>query len=292
MKLNGRRESTNVDDRRRSGGKKAGIGGGIGAIIIAAIFAFIQSGGDLSSVVQTVGSQVVNNMIVGPDGAEHEPTAEEDSLAHFSKQIFASTEDVWSDILKQMGKQYEMPRLVLYTGSVMSACGNGSAAMGPFYCSGDQCVYLDLSFFQTMRKQLGAGGEFANAYVIAHEVGHHIQQQLGILDDAHAQMARSSESESNKISVRLELQADFFAGVWGHYENAKYNSVSDKEIEEAIKCAHNIGDNYLQKQSQGYVVPENFTHGTSEQRMRWFKLGLTTGDIRLGDTFSKSEAEL
>ena len=199
---------------------------------------------------------------------------------------------MWSDILKQMGKQYEMPRLVLYTGSVMSACGNGSAAMGPFYCSGDQCVYLDLSFFQTMRKQLGAGGEFANAYVIAHEVGHHIQQQLGILDDAHAQMARSSESESNKISVRLELQADFFAGVWGHYENAKYNSVSDKEIEEAIKCAHNIGDNYLQKQSQGYVVPENFTHGTSEQRMRWFKLGLTTGDIRLGDTFSKSEAEL
>lgn len=291
MKLNGRRESTNVDDRRMSGGKKAGIGG-IAGIVIAALFTWL-SGGDLSSVLQVVGDGVMNNMTqtTQQDGPQ-EFTAEEDSLARFSRQILASTEDVWNDIFKQMGKTYEMPRLVLYTGSVQSACGNGSASMGPFYCGGDQCVYLDLSFFQSMGKEIGAKGEFSNAYVIAHEVGHHIQQQLGILDQAHAQMASSGKQESNKISIRLELQADFFAGVWGHYENKTFQSISDREIAEALQCANNIGDNYIQQRSQGYVVPESFTHGTSEQRMRWFKLGLTTGNINLGDTFSKSENEL
>ena len=291
MKLNGRRESTNVDDRRMSGGKKAGIGG-IAGIVIAALFAWL-SGGDLSTVMQVVGDGVMNNMTQSQAGdGQQEFTPEEDSLAVFSKQILASTEDVWTSVFKKMGKTYEMPRLVLYTGSVQSACGNGSASMGPFYCGGDQCVYLDLSFFQSMGKEIGAKGEFSNAYVIAHEVGHHVQQQLGILDQAHAQMASSGKETSNKISIRLELQADFFAGVWGHYENQTFHSVSDREIAEALQCANNIGDNYIQQRSQGYVIPESFTHGTSEQRMRWFKLGLTTGDISLGDTFSKSEAEL
>ncbi len=290
MKLNGRRESTNVDDRRRmGGGKKAGLG--IGGIIIAALFAWL-SGGDLSSVLQVVGDGVFNSMNETSQQGEQEFSAEEDSLALFSRQILASTEDVWNDIFKDMGKQYEMPRLVLYTGSVQSACGNGSASMGPFYCGGDQCVYLDLSFFENMGKEIGAKGEFSNAYVIAHEVGHHVQQQLGILDQVHAQMSSSGKEESNKMSIRLELQADFFAGVWGHYENKTFNSISDCEIAEALKCAHNIGDNYIQQRSQGYVVPESFTHGTSEQRMRWFKLGLTTGNINLGDTFSKRESEL
>lgn len=292
MKLNGRRESTNVDDRRRGGGRKVALGGGIGGIIVAALIAWL-SGGDLSTVMQVVGDEVQKQAVtqdVPADGQQF--TAEEDSLAKFSRQILASTEDVWAQIFKQNNLSYEFPKMVLYTGSVQTSCGNGSAAMGPFYCSGDQCVYLDLSFFSTMKKELGAGGEFANAYVIAHEVGHHVQDQLGYLARAHKQMAQMSEVESNKISVRLELQADFFAGVWGYYENKTFGSISDKEIAEAIKVAQHIGDNYLQEQARGYAVPESFTHGTSEQRMRWFKLGLTTGDMSLCDTFSKSDREL
>lgn len=291
MKLNGRRESKNVDDRRRISGKKVGIGGGIGAIIIAVLMTWMN-GGDLSSILQVVGDGVMNNMTQTTETTQHEFTAEEDSLAHFSKQILASLEDVWNAKFKEMNRNYQEPQLVLYTGSVQSACGNGSASMGPFYCGGDQCVYLDLSFFANMQKDLGAKGEFANAYVIAHEVGHHIQQQLGILDKAHEQMASVGKEESNQISVRLELQADFLAGVWGYYENQTFQSISDREIADALKCAEHIGDNYLQQRSRGYVVPESFTHGTSEQRMKWFKLGLTTGNINLGDTFSQPYSQL
>ena len=291
MKLDGRRESTNVDDRRRGGGKKI-AGGGIGAIILAVIIAYFTGGkeGAFQALTEGVQQQIATQGQVSTEGREF--TEEEDSLAKFSKQILASTEDVWDKIFKQMGKKYEYPQMVLYTGSVQTSCGNGSAAMGPFYCGGDQCVYLDLSFFQSMKKEIGAGGEFANAYVIAHEVGHHVQEQLGFLGKAHQQMAQLSKEEANQISVRLELQADFFAGVWGYYENQTFHSVSDKEIAEAIQTAHNIGDNYLQKQAQGYAIPESFTHGTSEQRMRWFKLGLTTGDINRGDTFSMDYEDL
>ena len=290
MKLDGRRESTNVDDRRRSsgGGKRLALGGGIGGIIIVVIA--LLMGQDPSSALQMLGEGMLTD-----DGSAQTTqtfTAEEDSLAKFSRQILASTEDVWAEQFQKMGKTYEVPQMVLYTGSVQTSCGNGSAAMGPFYCSGDQCVYLDLSFFSSMQQELGASGEFANAYVIAHEVGHHVQEELGILGRAHAQMTQLSEEEANKISVRIELQADFLAGMWGYYENRTFHSISDREIAEAIQCAHQIGDNYLQEKARGYAVPESFTHGTSEQRMRWFKLGLTTGDINRGDTFSKAESEL
>lgn len=292
MKLDGRRESTNVDDRRRGGGKKMAFGGGIGAIIIAVIIGYFTGGkeGAFQALTDGVQQQIAQRGQVTTEGGEF--SEEEDSLAKFSRQILASTEDVWAKVFQNMGKEYEYPKMVLYTGSVQTSCGNGSAAMGPFYCGGDQCVYLDLSFFSSMQQELGASGEFANAYVIAHEVGHHVQEQLEILGKAHQQMSQLGKADANEISVRLELQADFFAGLWGYYENKTFHSVSDKEIAEAIQCAHQIGDNYLQQQAQGYVVPESFTHGTSEQRMRWFKLGLTTGDMNLCDTFSKNYEDL
>lgn len=291
MKLDGRRESSNVEDRRSGNSKKLVFGGGFIGIIIAALIAWM-SGGDIGTVMQVVGDGIQQQASSEISTNNHEFTEEEDSLAKFSRQILASTEDIWAEQFKKMGKQYNAPKMVLYTGSVQTSCGNGSASMGPFYCGGDQCVYLDLSFFSSMKKEIGAGGEFANAYVIAHEVGHHIQEELGILGRAHQKMSQLSKTEANEISVRLELQADFFAGLWGHYENKTFNSISDNEIAEAIDCARKIGDNYLQQKAQGYTVPESFTHGTSEQRMRWFKLGLKTGDINQGDTFSKSKDEL
>ena len=186
-----------------------------------------------------------------------------------------------------MGLTYEPPRLVLFTGAVQSGCGGASSSTGPFYCSADQCVYIDLSFFTQMKRQLGADGDFAYAYVIAHEVGHHVQYLLGILDQAHQQMSRVNERESNRISVRLELQADFFAGIWAYHDNKMFGSLEDGDIEEGINVASKIGDDYLQKQAQGYAVPESFNHGTSAQRVRWLKKGLTTGDLNKADTFSQ-----
>lgn len=297
MKLNGRRESTNVDDRRRmSGGTKAGIG--IGGIILAALIAWISGGDPFSAVIQTVqengglGSVIGGQTEVAQD-QQREFTEEEQQLAHFSKQILAGTEDVWTKIFREQGLgEYEYPRMVLYTDAVQTACGNGSAQMGPFYCSGDQALYIDLSFFSTMKQSLGADGDFAYAYVIAHEVGHHVEYLTGQLGRAHQQMARLSEAEANKVSVRLELLADFYAGVWAHYDNKMFGSLEDGDIEKAIKCAQVIGDDYLQKKARGYVVTESFTHGTSAQRMKWFKLGLQTGDMSRGDTFDRSDSEL
>lgn len=297
MKLNGRRESTNVDDRRRmSGGTKAGLG--IGGIILAALIAWISGGDPFSAVMQTVqengglGSVIGGQTEVAQD-QQREFTEEEQQLAHFSKQILAGTEDVWTKIFREQGLgEYEYPRMVLYTDAVQTACGNGSAQMGPFYCSGDQALYIDLSFFSTMKQSLGADGDFAYAYVIAHEVGHHVEYLTGQLGRAHQQMARLSEAEANKVSVRLELLADFYAGVWAHYDNKMFGSLEDGDIEKAIKCAQVIGDDYLQKKARGYVVTESFTHGTSAQRMKWFKLGLQTGDMSRGDTFDRSDSEL
>ena len=297
MKLNGRRESTNVDDRRRmGGGAKAGIG--IGGIILAALIAWISGGDPFSAVMQTVqengglGSGIGGQTEVAQD-QQREFTEEEQQLAHFSKQILAGTEDVWTKIFREQGLgEYEYPRMVLYTDAVQTACGNGSAQMGPFYCSGDQALYIDLSFFSTMKQSLGADGDFAYAYVIAHEVGHHVEYLTGQLGRAHQQMARLSEAEANKVSVRLELLADFYAGVWAHYDNKMFGSLEDGDIEKAIKCAQVIGDDYLQKKARGYVVTESFTHGTSAQRMKWFKLGLQTGDMSRGDTFDRSDSEL
>ncbi|MBO5381081.1 MAG: neutral zinc metallopeptidase [Bacteroides sp.] len=283
MRLDGRRTSSNVDDRRRmGGGKKAGIG--IGGLVVAALITWLMGGNPLS---------VLNNAdlggIIAGQGTSgtYEPTAEEEALAQFSSQILAGTEDVWTKEFKKMGLTYEPPRLVLFTGSVQSGCGGATASSGPFYCSADQSVYIDLSFFTQMKRQLGADGDFAYAYVIAHEVGHHVQYLLGILDKAHQQMSRVSEKESNRISVRLELQADFLAGIWAYHDNQMFNSLENGDIEEGLNVASKIGDDYLQKQAQGYTVPDAFNHGTSAQRVRWLKKGLATGDLNQADTFSQ-----
>ena len=288
MKLDGRRESTNVDERRRSGGGRTAAGMGIGGIIVAALLTWIMGGNPLDTLQQLGTDQITQTTT----DTQREFTPEEEVLAKFSRQVLASTEDVWTEVFKRMGKTYRAPKMVLFTGSVQTACGGATSAVGPFYCSGDEALYIDLSFFSSMKQQLGADGDFAYAYVIAHEVGHHVQHLLGTLDNAHAQMARMNKTDANKVSVRIELQADFYAGVWGHYENKMFGSLEDGDLEEAINCAQVIGDNYLQEKARGYSQPESFTHGTSAQRMKWLKLGLTTGDLSQGDTFSKSDSQL
>ena len=287
MRLTGRRESSHVDDRRRSGGgKKAGMG--IGGLVIAALVVWLMGGNPLSVLTQAD----LGSMITQQGGGTYEPTAEEEALAKFSSQILAGTEDVWAKEFKKMGRTYQPPRLVLFTGSVQSGCGGASSSMGPFYCSADQSVYIDLSFFTQMKKQLGADGDFAYAYVIAHEVGHHVQHLLGILDSAHQQMSLVSEKESNRISVRLELQADYFAGIWAYHDNQMFNSLENGDIEEGLNVASKIGDDYLQKQAQGYTVPDAFNHGTSAQRVRWLRKGLNSGDVNGADTFSPAYSDL
>lgn len=284
MDLKGRRESSNVDDRRRLSGKAIG-GMGIGGMIIVGIIALFM-GKDPMQVIQNV------NLNSASQQTEYVPSAEEEELASFAKKILAGTEDVWTAEFKKMGKTYVPPKLVLFTGSVQSGCGGATSATGPFYCSADQCVYLDLSFFMNMKKQLGADGDFAYAYVIAHEVGHHVQYLLGTLNAAHQQMSRVNKTESNQISVRLELQADFYAGIWAYHDNKMFGSLQDGDIEEGLNVASKIGDDYLQKKAQGYEVPDSFNHGRSEQRVKWLKKGLTTGDIRNGDTFSPAYSQL
>ncbi|MBQ3819996.1 MAG: neutral zinc metallopeptidase [Bacteroidales bacterium] len=279
MNLEGRRQSTNVDDRRgRSVGKAGGIS--LGGIIIAGLLYFIFGVNPTEVMEQTGaigGTQVESN---------YTPSAEEEELAVFAKQILAGTEDVWTSIFKANGMTYQPPRLVLYNDYVQTSTGTASASTGPFYSSADQTVYPDLSFFTSMKRQIGADGDFAYAYVIAHEVGHHVQYLLGTLQDAHSRMQRVSEKESNQISVRLELQADFYAGVWAHNDNRMFGSLEDGDIEEGLAVASKIGDDYLQKKAYGYTVPDAFNHGTSEQRSRWLKKGLSTGDPSQGDTFS------
>ena len=289
MKLDGRRESSNVEDRRRMrGGTAAGLG--LGGVALVALVTFLM-GGNLRDVVQNV--QNAGGIGGMQQEASYEPTAENEALAKFSRQILASTEDVWSAYFRQNGiGTYRTPTLVLYTGTTSTSCGTGQAAMGPFYCSADEKLYIDLSFFSTMRQQLGADGDFAYAYVIAHEVGHHVQNLLGTLGQAHQQMARMNKTDANRVSVRIELQADFYAGLWGHYESQLFGSIEDGDLMEAINCASVIGDDYLQKKSQGYAMPESFTHGTAQQRMRWLKKGLQTGDIRQGNTFELSDSQL
>ena len=288
MKLDGRRESSNVEDRRgMSGAGKAGVG--LGGVAIIAIITLLM-GGNLGDVFQNV---VQSGGLTQATESSYEPTAENEALAKFSRQILASTEDVWSQYFRKMGLgTYKNPTLVLYTGATSTACGTGQAAMGPFYCSADEKLYIDLSFFSSMKRQLGADGDFAYAYVIAHEVGHHVQHVLGTLGQAHQQMARMSKAQANRVSVRIELQADFYAGIWAHYENSLFDSIEDGDLEEAIRCASVIGDDYLQKKSQGYAVEESFTHGTAAQRMRWLKKGMETGDIRRGNTFELSDRQL
>ena len=287
MKLDGRRESSNVEDRRGMSGGTVGLG--LGGVLIVGLITLLM-GGNLGDVLKNVES---TGGISTQTTQTREFTAEEEALAKFSKQILASTEDVWSAYFKAAGLgAYKNPTLVLYTDATATGCGTGQAAMGPFYCSSDQKLYIDLSFFSSMKKQLGADGDFAYAYVIAHEVGHHVQNLLGTLGQAHQQMSRMSKTDSNRMSVRIELQADFYAGVWAHYEKQMFKSIEQGDLEEAIRCASVIGDDYLQKKSQGYAVEESFTHGTAAQRMRWLKKGMETGDLSQGDTFSLRDSQL
>jgi predicted metalloprotease len=283
MKLTGRRESSNVEDRRgMSGGAKAGIGG-IGAIIVAALFAWMSGGDPLSAGLQAAQQQMSAKTETVD---EQNFTEEEQQLATECKQILASTEDVWSKVFQELGRTYEPPTLVLFTNQVNSACGSASAAVGPFYCSGDQKLYIDLSFFTQMKRQLGVeGNTFAYAYVIAHEIGHHVEYSLGILGKAHQAMSQTDKVSANQISVRLELLADYYAGVWAHYEDAMNHSMEYGDLEKGLELAKAIGDDWLQKKAQGRATPEAFTHGTSEQRKRWLRRGFETGDMQTS-TFS------
>lgn len=287
MKLDGRRLSTNVDDRRGKSVKTAG-GLGLGGAIIVGLLALIF-GGDPSEVLEAAGQMMGGGAMVETN---YTPTPEEEELATFTKQILAGTEDVWTGIFKQMGKKYIPPKLVLYNGMTQTSGGMASSESGPFYYSGDQTVYIDLSFFTSMKEQIGADGDFAYAYVIAHEVGHHVQYLLGTLSEVQARQSRSSEVESNRLSVRLELQADFYAGVWAYNDNRMFGSIEEGDVEEGLAVAAKIGDDYLQKKAYGRTMPETFNHGTSDQRSRWLKKGLRTGDISQGDTFSPNYSNL
>lgn len=283
MNLNGRRQSNNVEDRRgMSSGKKAGLG--VGGLLIAGII-YLVSGGRVDV------SQLVSTQTTTPtQQTEYVESELESELRIFASQILAGTEDVWTAEFKKMGRTYKAPKLVIFKDAVQSGCGGATSSSGPFYCSADQCVYLDLDFFASMKQQLGADGDFAYAYVIAHEVGHHVQYLLGTLNDAHQQMARYGQDtpEANKISVRLELQADFYAGIWAYHDNEMFGSLEAGDIEEGMNVASKIGDDYLQKKAYGRTVPDAFNHGTSAQRSRWLKKGLTTGNIKDGDTFTPS----
>lgn len=280
MRWQGRRKSANVEDRRGVGPRGIALGGGLGSILIVVVFMLLggnpeqllmdlQSGGNVST---STSSQVLSE--------------KDKALGDFVAVILADLEDVWTDQFQEMGKEYIEPRLVLFTGQVQTASGYASAAVGPFYSPADSKVYIDLSFFEDMQRSLGAPGDFALAYVIAHEVGHHVQNLLGISDQVMSLRDQLSEREFNQVMVRLELQADFFAGVWAHYARRAQDFLEAGDLEEGINAASAVGDDRLQRKTQGYVVPDAFTHGTSEQRVRWFRKGLETGDFQQGDTFS------
>lgn len=277
MRWQGRRESSNVEDRRGKSSKGI-IGGGIGGIILIVVVLLL--GGDPTSLLQNI--QTSNQSTT----ATYSETAEEKEQAQFVSVVLAETEDIWHQIFSEYGKTYREPKLVLFTESVQSACGVAGSSTGPFYCPGDEKLYIDLSFFKELQTRFKAPGDFAMAYVIAHEVGHHIQNLLGTMDKMNRLRSRLSEEEYNKYSVRLELQADFYAGVWAHYTDKMKGLLEQGDLDEALNSASAVGDDRIQKQAQGYVVPESFTHGTSEQRKRWFYKGYDTGDIRQGDTFN------
>jgi uncharacterized protein len=278
MLWQGRRESENVEDARGSGGGgRIVLGGGIGTVILVVLYLLL--GGDPQALFNSQQAQL-------PQSAQFDNQAPRDEASKFVAVVLADTEDAWNEVFRQMGRQYEEPRLVLFTDLIQSGCGFASGATGPFYCPQDRRVYIDLGFFRQLQERLGAGGDFAEAYVIAHEVGHHVQNLLGISDRVQAARGRVSQSEYNQLSVRLELQADFLAGVWARYTDRVKHVVEAGDIEEAMRAASAVGDDRLQSRSRGYVVPDSFTHGTSEQRARWFRRGYETGDLRQGDTFN------
>lgn len=294
MKWKGKRRSSNIEDRR--GQSSGGRGGGINPMLLGPLIRLLFSKTGLVIIALFLGISwftgnnplsLIGNLIGGggsptQSDVPYEGTSAENELADFSATILANTEDVWNGLLTN----YREPTLVLFTGSVASACGSASSASGPFYCPGDEKLYLDLSFFSDMERQLNAPGDFAQAYVIAHEVGHHIQKIMGITDKVQRLRGSMSKTEYNQYSVRLELQADFLAGVWAHHSEKMYHMMESGDLEEAINAAFAIGDDRLQKQSTGKVVPDSFTHGTSAQRIKWFKKGFDTGDLNQGDTFN------
>lgn len=280
MKWKGRRASSNVEDRRgMGGGGKTLIGGGLGGIIIVLLFTFL--GGDPGD--------LLGNMTGSDSGTAvpYEESEQEKELADFVSVVLADTEEIWTEIFKEQGLQYKEPTLVLYSGSVQSACGAASSSVGPFYCPGDQKLYIDLSFYEELQRKFKAPGDFAMAYVIAHEVGHHVQTLLGTTEEIMPLRQKMSEENFNKYLVRFELQADYYSGVWAHHAQGM-GYLEEGDLEEALNAATAVGDDTLQKRAQGYVVPESFTHGTSEQRKSWFHKGFQNGTIKGGDTFKQS----
>jgi predicted metalloprotease len=282
MLWKGRRQSENVEDRRGVTGRGVAVGGGLGALALTIIVLLL--GGDPKDVLQ--------NLQTSQNPSQEQArvlTAEEKEMGEFVGVILADTEDVWKEVFRQDGKQYREPKLVLFSGATDSACGFARSASGPFYCSGDERVYIDLSFFQEMQQRLGARGDFAWAYVIAHEVGHHVQNLLGVMEQVQEKQQGLDRQQANQLSVRMELQADFLAGVWAHHAQRMKNLLEEGDIEEGMNAAAAVGDDRIMKREQGVVVPDAFTHGTSAQRARWFSLGLKTGDIDQGDTFAADE---
>jgi uncharacterized protein len=295
MRLEGERESRNIEDRRGAGGFRGrgglpiGIaGGGIGGVVLVVLA--LLFGVDPSVILSGGGGGAPPGTYQEAPSAQYAPAPEaqpggQDDLRRFVAQVLATTEDAWSGIFRSNDRRYDPPSLVLFTGQVQSACGIAGAAVGPFYCPLDRKVYLDLAFFRDMERKLGASGDFAQAYVIAHEVGHHVQNQLGILQRVDGLRRQLGPEEGNALQVRVELQADCFAGVWANRANAARGILERGDIEEGLNAAAAVGDDRLQRRGQGYVVPESFTHGSSAQRVRWFRRGLETGDVRTCDTF-------
>lgn len=282
MRWEGRQGSSNVDDRRKGTTRKVGTGLGIGAILMV-IFGLLMG----EDPMQLIGRLQQDSSSATETSGTQETGTADDELAAFVGVVLKDTEDVWDKLFAdQLNRQYRHPKLVLFTGQDRSACGFASAATGPFYCPADQTVYIDLSFYQDLKNKFGATGDFAMAYVVAHEVAHHVQNELGILSQVNQQQQRMSKEEGNELNVRLELQADFLAGVWAHHAHKMKNILEAGDIEEAMNAAEAIGDDRIQMRTRGYVVPESFTHGTSAQRKKWFNMGVQTGDLRKGDTFA------
>jgi len=278
MLWRGQRQSTNIEDRRGISGGRVAVGGGLGSLLLL-ILALVFGVDPRQLLQQSPDNPPAQVQTSRPQNGE------EEELKQFVAVVLAKSEDVWTDVFRQNGRQYREPKLVLFTDQVRSACGLAGAAVGPFYCPGDEKVYIDLAFYEQLRREFKAPGDFAQAYVVAHEVGHHVQKLLGISDRVDAMQGRVSEVEANQLSVRLELQADFFAGVFArHVQNEGLLEAGD--IEEALRAASAVGDDQIQRRTAGYIVPDSFTHGTSAQRLRWFKKGYDTGDIRQGDTFN------
>ncbi|WKA54384.1 KPN_02809 family neutral zinc metallopeptidase [Planococcus shixiaomingii] len=277
MKWQGRRASRNVEDRRGMGGGGKLVGGGLGGLVIVLIVALM--GGDPTAVLNELGG-------AGTSGNQpYVETAEDQERAEFVSVVLADTEEIWTEVFAEEGMEYVEPTLVLFSGSVESACGTAGASVGPFYCPGDQKLYIDLSFYDELQQQFQAPGDFAMAYVIAHEVGHHVQNLLGVMEEVQPLRNQLSEEEYNKLQVRLELQADYLSGVWAHHAE-EMGLLEEGDLEEALTAASAVGDDTIQKRARGYVVPESFTHGTSEQRKNWFYRGFEAGNLKEGDTFN------